>query len=194
MSKEIIELLEDGVENGPLVDGVVTVWIKRSNYDQALALLKQSECKTFEVEVRHPLGSDGKVNHKRSYCYHCGTTVRNQKYCHCCGGKLQWPVCPDCQQPKEQEFTKRIRAYVAIGDAKDQMDGLPSHSIVKPLLEACGRLDEAKAREEDLAKLNENLVSSISEQAEIIKKIKDWATVDFNEELLKFIKGQGCLI
>jgi len=42
------------------------------------------------VEVRCSIDSAGNINKKRSYCYHCGTGVRNQKYCHNCGYKLQW--------------------------------------------------------------------------------------------------------
>jgi len=45
-----------------------------------------------ETEVKHPIDSEGKVNHKRNYCYSCGATVKNQKYCHNCGRKLLWPV------------------------------------------------------------------------------------------------------
>jgi len=30
------------------------------------------------------------MNHKRNYCYNCGTTVKNQKCCHECGGILDW--------------------------------------------------------------------------------------------------------
>jgi len=81
---------------------------------EAIDLLNQQA----ETEVRHPIGSDNKVNHKRSYCYSCGTTVRDQKYCHGCGRKLKWPACSDCQKPAEQpeagDFTKSMRKTIKV--------------------------------------------------------------------------------
>ncbi len=40
--------------------------------------------------VKHPIDSTGKPNRSRTYCYHCGTHVKNQKFCHGCGHKLDW--------------------------------------------------------------------------------------------------------
>ena len=42
------------------------------------------------VQVRHPTDSEGNKNTKCTYCYRCGTNVRNQKHCHGCGAKLDW--------------------------------------------------------------------------------------------------------
>jgi len=44
----------------------------------------------IEIEVAYPIDADGNVNRSRPYCYHCGTQVRDQKYCHICGRKLVW--------------------------------------------------------------------------------------------------------
>lgn len=50
--------------------------------------------------VKHPIMANGKENKKVTYCYSCGTTVRNQKYCHWCGRKLIWDkVEPTAEQP-----------------------------------------------------------------------------------------------
>lgn len=55
----------------------------------------------------HPIGSDGKVNRKISYCYSCGTTVKNQRYCHGCGNKLIWPHNDDFLIPTScEEYLK----------------------------------------------------------------------------------------
>lgn len=43
-----------------------------------------------ESLVKHPLDADGKLNKKATYCYNCGTMVKNQKYCHGCGRLLLW--------------------------------------------------------------------------------------------------------
>ena len=46
--------------------------------------------KEKSAEVRHPIDSEGNLNKKVTYCFHCGTNVKNQKYCHGCGSKLLW--------------------------------------------------------------------------------------------------------
>lgn len=40
----------------------------------------------------HPINADGLMNKAVSYCYKCGKTIRvkNQKFCHNCGRKLDW--------------------------------------------------------------------------------------------------------
>lgn len=43
-----------------------------------------------EAEVKHPIDVNGKINKKVTYCFHCGTNVIHQKYCHGCGSKLIW--------------------------------------------------------------------------------------------------------
>jgi hypothetical protein len=43
-----------------------------------------------ESIVKHPLNMDSTENKKVTYCYQCGTTVRNQVFCHGCGRKLIW--------------------------------------------------------------------------------------------------------
>lgn len=45
--------------------------------------------------VLHPLKlnetrNEWVINHKVNYCYHCGSRVKNQKYCGECGFKLDW--------------------------------------------------------------------------------------------------------
>lgn len=40
--------------------------------------------------VKHPIGCDCRFNRKRNYCVSCGTTVKNQRYCHNCGKELIW--------------------------------------------------------------------------------------------------------
>lgn len=52
----------------------------------------QKRVHELETEVKHPIDSEGKVNHRVSYCYACGANVKNQKYCQNCGRKLLlWP-------------------------------------------------------------------------------------------------------
>jgi hypothetical protein len=41
-------------------------------------------------DVIFPLNMNYKVNVKVPYCYHCGAHVKNQKFCHMCGSKLNW--------------------------------------------------------------------------------------------------------
>ena len=41
-------------------------------------------------EVKHPIGVDCKPNKLISYCYQCGSKVKNQKYCKNCGRWLLW--------------------------------------------------------------------------------------------------------
>lgn len=52
------------------------------------------ECRKCQHErvaiAQHPVGHDGKFNRKRSYCFNCGITVKNQRYCHNCGCRLLW--------------------------------------------------------------------------------------------------------
>ena len=59
--------------------------------------LAEERCKELEAateqllaEVRYPINSGGKVNYYYTYCYSCGTNVKDQKYCHGCGRKLKW--------------------------------------------------------------------------------------------------------
>lgn len=40
--------------------------------------------------VKCSIDSTGKFNRSRTYCYHCGKGVRDQKFCHGCGYKLDW--------------------------------------------------------------------------------------------------------
>lgn len=50
-----------------------------------------SSCeKQIPMKVKHPINSDGEENKKVTYCYKCGTNVKNQLYCHNCGQKLLW--------------------------------------------------------------------------------------------------------
>jgi len=43
-----------------------------------------------EIQVSYAINSEGKLDKNRSYCFHCGTSVRDQKFCHGCGYKLLW--------------------------------------------------------------------------------------------------------
>jgi len=54
--------------------------------------------------VKHPINDKGKENKLVTYCYHCGTNVRQQKFCHNCGYKLIWQPKP--AEPKEQDYPK----------------------------------------------------------------------------------------
>ena len=65
------------------------------------------------TEVRHPTDLSGKIeNRKYTYCYHCGTGVKNQKYCHGCGYKLDWSTSKNEErkyiesEPESKEFEK----------------------------------------------------------------------------------------
>jgi len=40
--------------------------------------------------VKHPIDMNGEENKSVSYCYNCGTNVKDQKYCHGCGRRLLW--------------------------------------------------------------------------------------------------------
>ena len=46
--------------------------------------------KAYPLSVVHPIDADGNTNNKVSYCYSCGTNVKNQLYCHVCGQRLKW--------------------------------------------------------------------------------------------------------
>ena len=71
---------------GSLIFKQVIIWL-----NQALtALDAEQKEKERLVGVRHPIDSECKINRKHSYCYSCGAGVKNQKYCHNCGGKLDW--------------------------------------------------------------------------------------------------------
>lgn len=58
--------------------------------------------KDNESEVMNPINSDGKPNKLITYCYKCGTNVRNQIYCHNCGRKLLW------NNPRLDQLSKNI--------------------------------------------------------------------------------------
>ena len=40
--------------------------------------------------VACPIGMKGELRTHETYCFHCGTHVKNQKFCHYCGRKLLW--------------------------------------------------------------------------------------------------------
>lgn len=59
-------------------------------YERKLSAKRIKELETEEIaEVRCSIDSEGKPT-KYTYCYYCGTRVRNQKYCKGCGRKLIW--------------------------------------------------------------------------------------------------------
>ena len=43
-----------------------------------------------ECIPEHPINSDCKPNLKVTYCYSCGTNIKQQKFCHGCGRKINW--------------------------------------------------------------------------------------------------------
>lgn len=56
------------------------------------------------AEVRHPINSDCKLNKKVTYCYACGTSVRQQQFCHGCGRRLIWNP-----EKSEKDFAKYLK-------------------------------------------------------------------------------------
>lgn len=70
-----------------------------------------NESRTPISQVLHPLKPnetrDGWViNHKVNYCYHCGRSVRNQKYCGECGFKLDWTHITEHTQLINERYLK----------------------------------------------------------------------------------------
>ena len=70
---------------------------ERTAMVMALQIIRQLQ-EPISGEVRHPIGPDDKPDKTRTYCYSCGTTVRDQKHCHGCGRKLDWAQTTN-QQP-----------------------------------------------------------------------------------------------
>lgn len=52
--------------------------------------MREAWNKLMSIKVMHPINAEGKENKKVTYCFKCGTYVRNQLYCHGCGYKLDW--------------------------------------------------------------------------------------------------------
>ena len=63
--------------------------------------------------VLHPLNKDCKSNLKVTYCYNCGTHVKDQKYCHGCGSLLNWNIEESMKQIYELDILKNKRELVS---------------------------------------------------------------------------------
>jgi len=50
------------------------------------------------AKVKHPINGNCKINKEATYCYHCGTSIRHQKYCHGCGYRLIWDAKWACDE------------------------------------------------------------------------------------------------
>ena len=81
--------IEGFCEIAESVGSGVGVWEKERLLCEALQIIRQLQGPRIG-EVRHPVDSDCEINRSRSYCYSCGTTVKDQKHCHGCGRKLDW--------------------------------------------------------------------------------------------------------
>ena len=94
---------------------------------------KEAKYKTCE-------GCEHLKNPQGGYCY-----MFKEKPENC-----QLNTCPDCQQPPAGEWTKKIRASIAVSDAFDQTAGKQSNPMITPLLEACKIIDRAEAELKDI--------------------------------------------
>uniref|UniRef100_A0A6M3JD01 Uncharacterized protein n=2 Tax=viral metagenome TaxID=1070528 RepID=A0A6M3JD01_9ZZZZ len=129
------------------------------------------------AQVKHPTGSNDKPNHKRNYCFHCGVTVKNQKYCHGCGRKLLWPatdlvVGVDYMikaEPEPRRFTKHARHFIPPKTIFDNIKLYESSEqpgyLEKLLHEACDRID---AKDETIDRLT---AENAAKDAEICRLI-----------------------
>jgi len=57
-------------------------------YNTAIIALE----KQIPMKVKHPINADGQYNKLVTYCFSCGETVKDMKYCCNCGQKLDWDI------------------------------------------------------------------------------------------------------
>ena len=57
-------------------------------YDLAIKALE----KQIPMKVRHPIDADGQYNKLVTYCFSCGETFKDMKYCCNCGQRLDWEI------------------------------------------------------------------------------------------------------
>lgn len=128
--QEVIELLENIIRITNTVPYTISDEIINKQANAVIDKLREAPEQPREAEVRHPTDLGGKPNHKHSYCYSCGTGVKNQKYCGGCGKKLKWPACPDCKAPEPTE----LKLPVFLPDDYDSLYSV-AQALVKRFIE-----------------------------------------------------------
>jgi len=93
LEKQILDLLSNKVAIGAIEP--ISINAKELTEEIASLIEQKPDCYPKEAIVKYPIDVNGEVNKKVSYCYHCGTNVHKQKYCHGCGYKLIWQTIKD---------------------------------------------------------------------------------------------------